>query len=60
MLSIFQTKKESKNSVSFKVRISVIQEFKKLAKLKGFSQATLIENAMIMLIEEMKKMEDKK
>jgi hypothetical protein len=60
MLSIFQAKKESKDSVSFKVRISVIQEFKKLAKLKGFSQTTLIENAMIMLIEEMKKMEDKK
>jgi hypothetical protein len=64
MLNIYQAKKVSKEkekeSITFKVKISVIQEFKKLAKQKGLLQTIMIENAMILLIEEMKKMEDKK
>jgi len=64
MLNIYQAKKvlkeKEKESIAFKVKISVIQEFKKLAKQKGLLQTVMIENAMILLIEEMKKMEDKK
>jgi hypothetical protein len=60
MLNISNAKKELKESISFKIRVSVIEEFRKLTKTKGFSQTTMIENAMIMLIEEMKKAEDKK
>jgi uncharacterized protein with HEPN domain len=55
-----QRKKESLKTVSFKVAINVVEEFTTLAKQKGFIQNAMIQKAMILAIEEMKKAEDKK
>jgi hypothetical protein len=46
--------------ISLKVDSAIAEEFAKLAKQKGFFQNVLLQNAMLLAIEEMKKMEDKK
>jgi len=46
--------------VSLKLDKAIAEEFAKLAKQKGFFQNVLLQNAMLLAIEEMKKMEDKK
>jgi hypothetical protein len=64
MQNIAIAKKESQRkilkTVSFKVDEIIAEKFAKLAKQKGFFQNILIQNAMLLTIEEMEKMEDKK
>jgi hypothetical protein len=55
-----ESKRKSMKMISFKVESIIAEEFATLAKQKGFFQNILFQNAMLLAIEEMKKMEDKK
>jgi hypothetical protein len=60
LLARREIQKKSIKTVSFKVDGIIAEEFAKLAKQKGFYQNVLIQSAMMLAIEEMKKAEDKK
>jgi hypothetical protein len=58
--TIREIQKKSIKTISLKINSAIAEEFARLAKQKGFRQNVLIQNAMLIAIEEMKKMEDEK
>jgi predicted DNA-binding protein len=52
-----RNKKESK-SIAFRVSPSLVTEFRELCKELGITQSSIIENAMKLAIEEMKRIKE--